>query len=96
MIRGGEIRGCKNGFEPLTFGATTRCSNQLNYLHHNFCAFGDSDSEPLPYRLDHVQIPWRQIRALRNVIAHNYGSVDIEHILIVLKTSKAYAGGRIR
>jgi len=28
------------------------------------------------YRREHTQIPWRQIRALRNIIAHNYGSVD--------------------
>ena len=28
------------------------------------------------YRLEHPQIPWRQIRALCNIIAHNYGSVD--------------------
>ena len=28
------------------------------------------------YRLEHTQIPWRQIRALRNIIVHNYGSVD--------------------
>lgn len=28
------------------------------------------------YRLIHQEIPWRQIRALRNIIAHNYGSID--------------------
>ena len=30
------------------------------------------------YRAEHPQIPWRQIKALRNIIAHNYGSVDAE------------------
>ena len=27
------------------------------------------------YRNEHTQMPWRQIKALRNIIAHNYGSV---------------------
>ena len=30
------------------------------------------------YRNEHPQMPWRQIKALRNIIAHNYGSVDAE------------------
>ena len=30
------------------------------------------------YRAAHLDIPWRQIKALRNIIAHNYGSVDAE------------------
>ena len=30
------------------------------------------------YRAAHTEIPWRQIRALRNIIAHNYGAVDAE------------------
>ena len=30
------------------------------------------------YRAAHPAIPWRQIKALRNIIAHNYGSVDAE------------------
>ena len=30
------------------------------------------------YRAEHPQIPWRQIKALRNIITHNYGSVDAE------------------
>lgn len=30
------------------------------------------------YRNEHPQMPWRQIKALRNIIAHNYGSVDVD------------------
>ena len=30
------------------------------------------------YRAAHPTIPWRQMKALRNIIAHNYGSVDAE------------------
>ena len=30
------------------------------------------------YRAVHTAIPWRQLKALRNIIAHNYGSVDAE------------------
>lgn len=30
------------------------------------------------FRAGHGEIPWRQIRAMRNIVAHNYGSVDAE------------------
>ena len=30
------------------------------------------------YRNAHSEMPWRQIRGLRNIIAHNYGSIDAE------------------
>ena len=30
------------------------------------------------YRDTHPAMPWRQIKALRNIIAHNYGAVDAE------------------
>ena len=28
------------------------------------------------FKTDHAQIPWRQIRAVRNIVAHHYGIVD--------------------
>jgi uncharacterized protein with HEPN domain len=28
------------------------------------------------YQLDHTDVPWRAIRGMRNVIAHDYGRVD--------------------
>ncbi len=30
------------------------------------------------YREGHPAMPWRQIKALRNIIAHNYGAIDAE------------------
>lgn len=30
------------------------------------------------FREEHSSIPWRQIRAMRNIVAHSYGSVDPE------------------
>ena len=30
------------------------------------------------YRSAHPDVPWRQIKAMRNIIAQNYGSVDAE------------------
>lgn len=30
------------------------------------------------FKSSHSQLPWRQIKALRNIIAHNYGSIDAE------------------
>lgn len=30
------------------------------------------------FRRTHAEMPWRQIKALRNIIAHNYGAVDAD------------------
>jgi uncharacterized protein with HEPN domain len=30
------------------------------------------------FRAQHPGIPWRQIKAMRNIVAHSYGSVDPE------------------
>ncbi len=37
------------------------------------------------YRDTHPAMPWRQIKALRNIIAHNYGSVDAETAWEIVK-----------
>lgn len=30
------------------------------------------------FRLAHPGVPWRQIKAMRNIVAHQYGTVDAE------------------
>ncbi len=30
------------------------------------------------FKVQHPTIPWRQIKAMRNIVAHSYGSVDPE------------------
>ena len=30
------------------------------------------------FREQHPEVPWRQIKAMRNIVAHSYGSVDPE------------------
>ena len=30
------------------------------------------------FRAAHSEIPWRQIKAMRNIVAHSYGTVDAE------------------
>ena len=30
------------------------------------------------FRAQHPSIPWRQIKAMRNIVAHSYGTVDPE------------------
>ena len=38
------------------------------------------------FKLSHPQQPWRQIKALRNIIAHNYGAVDAETAWEIVRT----------
>lgn len=33
---------------------------------------------PEEFRAQHSSIPWRQIKGMRNIVAHGYGSVDPE------------------
>lgn len=33
---------------------------------------------PEEFRVQHPAVPWRQIKAMRNIVAHGYGSVDPE------------------
>ena len=30
------------------------------------------------FRAQHSAVPWRQIKAMRNIVAHSYGTVDPE------------------
>ncbi len=32
------------------------------------------------FKAAHPQIPWRAIRGMRNVVAHEYGSIDVETV----------------
>ena len=34
---------------------------------------------------DHLEIPWQEIKGLRNVIIHDYAEIDFELIWIVIK-----------
>jgi len=48
------------------------------------------------FRTQHPTIPWRQIRAMRNIVAHNYGSIDPETTWEIITedipTLKRYCG----
>ena len=53
-------------------------------LHKDACSLCILQIGELVYNLTdefketHSSIPWRQIRAMRNIVAHHYGSVDTE------------------
>lgn len=32
------------------------------------------------FKATHTQIPWRAIRGMRNVVAHEYGKIDVETV----------------
>lgn len=38
------------------------------------------------FRSSHPSQPWRQIKSLRNIIAHNYGAVDAETAWEIVET----------
>lgn len=37
------------------------------------------------FRAEHSSIPWRQIKAMRNIVVHDYGSVDAETTWEIIK-----------
>ena len=55
--------------DPIYRNAAALCILQIGELVGNL-----SDG----FRNDHPTIPWRQIKAMRNIVAHKYGTVDAE------------------
>ena len=55
--------------DPIYRNAAALCILQIGELVGNL-----SDG----FRAEHPAIPWRQIRAMRNIVAHKYGTVDAE------------------
>lgn len=60
-------------------------------LHKDACALCILQIGELVYNLTdefkdaHTDIPWKQIRAMRNIVAHHYGSVDTETVWEVIE-----------
>ena len=38
-----------------------------------------------PFKERHSELPWKQMRGLRNMVAHNYGHVDFEIIWSIVQ-----------
>ena len=55
--------------DPIYRNAAALCILQIGEL------VGKLSEE---FRANHPSIPWRQIKAMRNIVAHNYGTVDSE------------------
>ena len=55
--------------DPIYRNAAALCILQIGEL------VGQLSEE---FRSQHSSIPWRQIKAMRNIVAHNYGTVDPE------------------
>lgn len=44
-----------------------------------FCKIGELVGKlTYEFRAQHPAVPWRQIKAMRNIVAHSYGTVDPE------------------
>lgn len=57
------------GADPIYRNAAALCILQIGELVGKL-----SDD----FRAAHPAVPWRQIKAMRNIVAHSYGSVDPE------------------
>ena len=55
--------------DPIYRNASALCILQIGEL------VGKLTDE---FRVQHPGVPWRQIKAMRNIVAHSYGSVDSE------------------
>lgn len=53
--------------DPIYRNAAALCILQIGELVGNL-----SDE----FRAQHPDVPWRQIKAMRNIVAHRYGTVD--------------------
>ena len=72
------------GADPVYRNAVSLCILQIGELVSNL-----SDA----FRQEHPAIPWRQIKLMRNIVAHRYGTVDhaitwdvVEHDIPLLKS----------
>ena len=70
--------------DPVYRNAVSLCILQIGELVSNL-----SDA----FRQEHPAIPWRQIKLMRNIVAHRYGTVDhaitwdvVEHDIPLLKS----------
>ena len=39
------------------------------------------------FKADNAQIPWRRIRGMRNYVAHDYGSIDLQTVWLTATNS---------
>lgn len=62
---------------------TTAYFPQMQFIgmrrHCAFCKSGELAGKLTDeFRAEHPGAPWRQIRGMRNIVAHSYGTVDPE------------------
>ena len=62
--------------DPVYKNAVALCILQIGELAGNL-------SEE--YRKQHTEIPWSQIKAVRNIVAHSYGTVDAETLWEIIQ-----------
>lgn len=60
-------------------------SMRLAAIVYKLAVLGEAASRlPEEWRLGHPELPWQQIRGLRNVLIHDYGRIDVEIVYAVL------------
>lgn len=86
--------------EPLANGYVDFVAPQY-YVRRDACSFyllqiGElsrtlSDS----FKAEHTDIPWKQIRGLRNMVAHNYGHIDFEIVWSIVHDDIPILQGKV-
>lgn len=49
----------------------------------------------IEFQLEHPEIPWRQVIGLRNLLAHEYGEVQVDRIWSIINESMGELAARL-
>lgn len=73
------IKKIKNYVKDLTFEEFLKDEKSIDAVTRNFEIIGEAVSNlPEEFKKKHPQVPWRNIKDLRNSVIHQYWKVDLE------------------
>lgn len=65
---------CQNGFEDFKANEIYQLACAMCILQIGELANGLSNE----YKEIHQTVPWKEVRGMRNILAHRYGTLDVE------------------
>jgi len=74
--------------EGMTYDVFVADRRTVLAVNHNFAIIGEAERHvPPDVEVRYAAIPWAQMRAMRNILIHNYPDVDL---VVVWKTSREH------